>query len=1022
MTPLQRAVFALKETQARLAALEQQRDEAIAIVGMACRFPGGVTDPATYWRLLWDGVDAIRQTPPERWTMDAGGESGSATAGTTHARWGGFLEDIDQFDNHFFGISDREAALMDPQQRLLLELAWEALEDAGLPPGQLRGSRVGVFVGIGNSDYGFLLFQDPGQTDAYANTGVSPCIAANRISFAFDFSGPSCAIDTACSSSLVAIHAACQSIRNGDAEAALVAGANLMLSPVSTINLGKAGFLAADGRVRAFDAAASGFVRGEGVGVVVLKPLSAAIENADPIYAVIRGSAVNQNGASNGLTAPSRQAQERVLRAAYRRARVLPGQVQYVEAQGTGTPLGDVIEASALGSVLREGRSADQPCAIGSVKTNLGHLEAASGIASVIKVALALTHGQLPPTLHFRTPNPDIPFHELPLKVQTTQGRWPEVSGPRVAGVNAFGFGGSNAHVVLEQAPAPTGASVTNQATDDELRLLPLSACTEQALRALTQKYLEFFHASPPRWLDVCYTAGQRRDHHDCRLAVLAASHEEAAEQLEAYLAGEPRPATFAGRKPVNRDPKVAWLYSGQIDAWLPYGPQLARLVARLCGDWEAVDRALQQAAGWSLASMCDGREQWDDPQRARLAVIALQTALASWFRAVGVAPDVVLAEGIGHFAAANAAGLVTIEEMFELVVSEACNTSDLLNLLPTRSASLPFISAQNGHTSGGPDPSSMPASHSDARGLELPAAIASLHGRQVDCCLEMGPSILTQRLGHLATGDRDFSVLVSAVDQSGREAESALAALAALYAAGVNLDWRHLVPSDGGCVRLPTYAWQRQRLWAIARKPVLAATPTGVRSTGNEAATGMACETERDPSVSFGGPLEEGDVRPRPDLNTPYVAPRTRWEEEMGRAWSEILRVDPVGVHDSFFELGGDSLQATVLLNRLQEQLGEPIDPHVLFEAQTIDDLATLVQLRYPQAVARRYGTESPSSATTSTEQCLLEVTATADTILRLPRSSNTEEILSRLDELTDEEVNLLLQQTLADTETLNA
>jgi acyl transferase domain-containing protein len=453
MTPLGRAVFALKETQAWLDALKQKLAEPIAIVGMACRFPGGAWDARSYWRLLCDRVDAIRETPADRWDVDAFYDPDPAAHGKMNTRWGGFLDRIDEFDNHFFGISDREALRLDPQQRMLLELAWEAMEDAGIPPSTLRGSRTGVFVGIAVSEYGIMLSTDLAQTDAHAAAGTSLCLAANRFSFAFGLQGPSMSLDTACSSALVAVHLACQNIRAGECDAALAGGANLVLSPIGTVNHTKAGFCAADGRVRAFDAAASGYVRSEGAGLLLLKPLAAALKNRDPIYAVIRGSAVNQNGSSNGLTAPSRAAQEQVLREAYARAQVSPGRVQFVETQGTGTRLGDAIEALALGNLLREGRAPGSRCAIGSVKTNIGHLETASGTASLMKAALALTHRQIPPNLHFHTPNPDIPFDALPLRVQQELEPWPDSAEPRIAGVSAFGFGGSNVHLVLEESP-----------------------------------------------------------------------------------------------------------------------------------------------------------------------------------------------------------------------------------------------------------------------------------------------------------------------------------------------------------------------------------------------------------------------------------------------------------------------------------------------------------------------------------------------------------------------------------------
>ena len=429
--------------------------DGIAIVGMGCRFPGA-DGPAAFWRLLRDGVDAVREVPADRWDVEALYDPDPRAPGKMSTRWGGFLERIDGFDAGFFSISPREAMRMDPQQRLLLEVAWEALEDAGIDPDALAGSSTGVFVGISASDYGQLQFADPGLSDAYAGTGGALSIAANRLSYVLDLRGPSMAIDTACSSSLVALHLACRALADGECAAAIVGGVNLLLQAGVTVNFSKAGFMSPDGRCRAFDAGANGYVRGEGAGVVVLKPLAAALADGDAIHAVISGSAVNQDGRSNGLTAPSRAAQEAVVREACRRAGVRPGRLQYVEAHGTGTPLGDPIEAAALGAVLGDGRAEGGRCAIGSVKSNIGHLEAAAGIAGVIKVALALRHRELPGSLHLHRPNPEIAWGALPIAVQATTSPWPGDPGDGLAGVSSFGFGGTNAHVVLAEAPSPS--------------------------------------------------------------------------------------------------------------------------------------------------------------------------------------------------------------------------------------------------------------------------------------------------------------------------------------------------------------------------------------------------------------------------------------------------------------------------------------------------------------------------------------------------------------------------------------
>jgi acyl-CoA synthetase (AMP-forming)/AMP-acid ligase II/3-oxoacyl-(acyl-carrier-protein) synthase/acyl carrier protein len=422
--------------------------EPIAIIGIGCRFPGGADGPEAFWRLLHDGVDAVGTAPAGRW------------ADNPDTRAGGFLQDVEFFDAERFGLAPREASLMDPQQRLLLEVASQAFEDAGHPPQALAGSAVAVFVGISSNDYGIRLQSVADVEGGHLLTGNARSIAANRISYAFDLRGPSMAIDTACSSSLVAVHMACEALQDGEATLALAGGVNLVLAPEISDALGRGGFLSPEGRCKAFDASADGYVRGEGCGLVVLKPLATALVDGDAIYAVIRGGAVNQDGRTSGLTVPNRRAQEAVLRDAYRKAGVDPAQVNYVEAHGTGTLLGDPIEAKALSAVLRPGRRPDHPCLIGSVKTNLGHLEAAAGIAGLIKVTLALHHRELPQGLHFDRPNPHVPFESLGLRVLREASPWPACEGPPLAGVSSFGFGGSNAHLVLEGVAPATHETV----------------------------------------------------------------------------------------------------------------------------------------------------------------------------------------------------------------------------------------------------------------------------------------------------------------------------------------------------------------------------------------------------------------------------------------------------------------------------------------------------------------------------------------------------------------------------------
>ncbi len=652
--------------------------EPIAIIGIGCRFPGA-NDPHAFWRLLRDGVDTISEVPAERFNRHAFYDANPATPGKMNTPWGGFLEQVDQFDPHFFGISPREAARMDPQQRLLLEVAWEALEDAGQVSARLVGTQTGVFIGISTNEYSRIQFTDLSRIDAYAGTGNALSIAANRISYLFDFRGPSIALDTACSSSLVAVHLACDSLRNGESTLALAGGVNLILSPAITINFTKAGVMAPDGRCKAFDAQANGYVRSEGAGVVVLKPLSRALADGDPIYAVIRGSAVNQDGRSNGLMAPNPLAQEAVLRAAYRRAGVSPGHVHYVEAHGTGTFLGDPIEAKALGTVLATDRPLGQPCALGSVKTNIGHLEAAAGVAGLIKVALALKQQEIPPNLHFQEPNPHIPFHDLPLRVQTTLGPWPTESGPALAGVSSFGFGGTNAHVVLAEAPqAHAKGGMENPQSQicnpKSAYLLPLSARSPEALQSLARAYQDFLAVSESTLSlhDICYTASMRRGHHDYRLAVTGTSPEQLTEGLEAFLRGETRAGLSSGRHISGRQKKLVFVFPGQGSQWFGMGRTLLQQEPVFREVVEHCDQAMRPYGDWSLLTELTAtdaaRSRLNDIAILQPALFAIQVALAALWRSWGVEPQAVVGHSMGEVAAAYVAGALSLDDAVRII------------------------------------------------------------------------------------------------------------------------------------------------------------------------------------------------------------------------------------------------------------------------------------------------------------------------------------------------------------------
>ncbi len=643
-------------------------NEPIAIIGIGCRFPGA-DGPAAFWRLLSDGVDATTEIPTDRWDADAFYDPDPSVPGTAVSRRGGFLRGVDQFDFQFFGISPRESAQMDPQQRLLLEMSWEALEDAGQVPEQLAGSRTGVFVGISTNDYGYLRLGQPQLVDAYTGTGNALSIAANRLSYVYDFCGPSMAIDTACSSSLVAVHLACRSLRDGECTLALAGGVNVILSPALAINFTKAKVMAPDGRCKTFDAGADGYVRGEGAGIVVLKPLGRALADNDPIYAVIRGTATNSDGRTNGLLAPSRQAQEAVLADAYRRAGLSPGAVQYVEAHGTGTLLGDAIEAKALGTILANGRPPGSQCLIGSAKTNIGHLEAAAGVAGLIKVVLALWHRAIPPSLNFAEPNPTIPFDSLPLRVARTLTPWPENGGRAIAGVSAFGFGGTNAHVVLAEAPQVRLTVADQAATADRAELLPLSARSPAALAALIGRYESSLATGVPL-ADLCYTAGARRGHHEYRLCVVADSHAAMSESLAAHRRGESRPGLSVGRRRRGH-PEVTFVFSGHGSQWHGMGERLRAEEPVFRDALAACDRALSPYLGSSLL-VDPAVEQLNDIGVIQPAIFAVQVALAALWRSWGVEPAAVVGHSMGEVAAAHIAGGLSLDDAARVICIRA--------------------------------------------------------------------------------------------------------------------------------------------------------------------------------------------------------------------------------------------------------------------------------------------------------------------------------------------------------------
>lgn len=764
--------------------------EPVAVIGLGCRFPGA-DSPSAFWRLLCEARDAVREAPAER-------RRGWESWGTRFGK-GGYLDQIDAFDAGFFSISASEACAMDPQQRLLMEVCWEALEDAGHSPEALKGSDCGVFVGISANDYLNTQALQGATDNPHQGTGNAFSIAANRLSYFFDFHGPSWAVDTACSSSLVAVHQAIQSLRLGECGLALAGGVNVLLNPAMTSIFAQAGMLAPDGCCKSFDASANGYVRSEGCGLVVLKPLSQAVADRDRIYALIRGSAVNQDGRSNGLTAPNGPSQKAVVLRALANAGANGGEVEYVEAHGTGTALGDPIEVNSLVEVLSEGRPPDRPCRLGSVKANIGHLESAAGVAGLIKAVLALHHNEIPPQIHFKALNPEISLEGKPYSIPIARtplmasGRW-------LAGISSFGFGGTNAHLIVERAAVeePSPEPVAG------VRVVTLSALSEGALQAQAQRLKAHLGLQPSLTLpDIAWTLNAGRCHFSNRLAAVAESIPQLCRQLAAFAEGKTAPGIVQGiARP--QEPKVAFLFKNlgrwhksEASSLFKAQPAFRQALGRC-------ERLIQSRWDCSLLGALSDEEHSDGSPDApvELASFALHYALAELWKSWGIRPAFLLGLGDGEYSAACQAGVFSLEAGIALL-AESLQQGEGSSAPDLTAPRIPIVSSQDGSldqtvwTDLGywKRPSRQP--------LHLDAALKTLRVQGAELLLEIGP----------------FPVLTDLAKRESAEADSRPAAmletLAKLYVGGASVDWQG-VHAAAPCrrVSLPTYPFQRKRYW----------------------------------------------------------------------------------------------------------------------------------------------------------------------------------------------------------------
>jgi acyl transferase domain-containing protein len=867
-------------------------DDPLAIVGMACRLPGA-DNLTQYWQFLSEGRSAITEVPADRWSTGQYFSSDPHAADKTVSRWGGFLRDIDQFDPAYFGIPPAEAEIIDPQQRIFLEVGMEAIEDAGIRREDLKRSRTGVFVGASASEYGALDLVTASHIRAATATGGALSIIANRLSYSLDLTGPSLVVDTACSSSLVALHLACQSIAVGESDQVLVGGVSIVLSPTVAIALSKAGLMSPDGRCRPFDAAANGYVRSEGCGVIFIRRARDALASHDQIYALLRGTAVNHDGRTNSLMAPRASSQQSLLQAAYRAAGVDASEVDYIEAHAIGTPIGDAMEARALAAVMQMRAVEAEPCLIGSMKANIGHLEAASGIAGVIKTALALRHGQIPPTIDVT--NPIALSRGIRLATHDVVGAYQRQ--PRVAGVSAFGFGGTNAHVVLSAHQG--GARRGRPSTQRSRRIVPITARSRDGLMRWAAELAACFTAAQTEqdFDDFIYTLQARREHYPFRAAFLASDAVEAAASLLAIAEGRQpdngscswQPLTTGASRAAFVFPRAAGLWLNQVGCLAQHHP----IVANSLSDCEgALD-----AGGGKLLSML----RWQDGNIAiashvsPVCLVAAQIGLLRLWRELGANCNVTIGEGAGELTASFAAGTLSLEQ----------------TVLAARRLDRSEDAGQR---------------RDDGRCSDLSAgfatAVAEAAQAGVGTCIVIGSREAADAAVQAAARLAERAMRVLAIDDSTLEFDPQLDRIRCeLFVQGHDATGSSVWPGDSATVHLPTRQWLHQPYWKLS---------AGSNWHGQRQALPDQARNA---------------IQPRPDLAQNYIAPHSEVEQVIAAMWGEDLKFDRVGIDDSLFALGGDSMTATRVLSQVHSTYSVTIDRATAFKDFTVKRLAELVE-----------------------------------------------------------------------------
>jgi acyl transferase domain-containing protein len=790
--------------------------EPIAIIGMSCRFPGA-EDPQAFWELLKNSGDAITEVPPDRWNLDDFYDPTPGKSKKMNTRWGGFLTQVDQFDCNFFGIPHRRAVLIDPQHRLVLEVAWEALENAGIIPGDLAGSQTGVFIAISHSDYDRLICRDLAQINAHHGPSTYHCIAANRLSHTLDLRGPSLAIDTGCSSSLVALHLACQSLRTGESNLALVGGVSLILSPEETIASSQAGVMAPDGRCKTFDASANGYVRSEGCGVVAIKRLTDAISDGDNVLAVIKGSAVNQNGLGNGLTAYNGLAQQALISQALANAGVKPAEISYVEAHGTGTPMGDPIEFNALKTVLMQDRQPQQTCKIGSVKTNIGYLESAAGMAGLIKVVLMLQHRQIPAHLNFKTLNQRISLAETPLEIPTECQPWETDNQPLRAGVSAFGFGGTNSHGILEAAPQ--SIQVIYPLKERSLHIFTLSAKNMPALREMVERYLVYLQSHPEISLaDLCFTVNTGRSDFNYRLGAIASSIPQLIEKLRGFLAETSNNGVLTGQISHRKPPQVGFLLGAQGSEYVGMARQLygtSSYFRQILGECSAIIDPYLPIPLLEVIYPPSGQVShlYQTPY-SQLATFAIEYALAKLWQSWGIIPTALMGFGVGEYVAACIAGLLSLTDAIALLLADLKLTK-LSENITYHSPSIPLVSSTTGSLYQEGSVSDLGISPAEPTGWLKGIEIMEAQGCTILVDVGVNPDLLSMGQYYPLAA---IQLGLPSLYQGLADWQQLLESLRSLYLVGIPINWRNFdrdYPRQR--LQLPTYPFQRQRCWLEA-------------------------------------------------------------------------------------------------------------------------------------------------------------------------------------------------------------